>query len=216
MTLSLVALLLAQSAEETYRALEKKIATAPAVTLKYAGEAVLTRDDRTVESKVRGTIQVKPGNKVLYDLELVQDGNTMTQVSRSDGKTTVLTANGRKGQAVPVQEGATELLRESVLRVGFIALTIAIHFSGMDERKALPSPDETVVLSEFASPEKDVLTYKVRILDTLEGTMTLRLKDGLPVKREFTSAHEGVTIRVVETYEKCSLEDLPDRLFAHE
>lgn len=215
MTLALLALLAIQ--EDTYRALEKKVAEAPGISYEIKAETLVKKGGREVKSSITGYLKVKPGNKCLYELKIDQGGGrTANQISRTDGKTTIITQDGAKGRPGPAQAGATEFLRECVLRTGLTPLFVGASMTDEEVGDALPKPDDAVALSDFSSPEKDVLQYKVKLFKKVEGAVKLWLKDGVPVKRVFTSTSDAAEIEITETYEKFSLAEIDDKLFAHE
>lgn len=219
MTLALLILLAQDTAEETYRALETKFVGAPGVSYEIKAETSVKKDGKEVRSTVTGYLKVKPGNQCLYEMTIDQGPQgKMTQVSRTDGKTTVITQNGKRGRPGPAQKGATELLRECTLRAGMMPLFVGARISGTGAKTAdeIPKPDDAVVLSSFSSPEPDVLEYTVKLFGSFEGNVKLWLKDGLPVKRVFTSKSEKAEVQITETYEKVTLEEIPDAVFAHE
>lgn len=213
MLVALLALVLQEDAEATFRKFEKKYFEAKSVAVRFKFE--ITEEDEMVTSG-DGHSRWKPGDKFVTQGTSTEHGKQRIEVAwKSDGRKVRGRANGVPQAESATVEGSSSVMACTLTRTGH-GLTGLIMGAGAGKVR---TPDELAKLKDFSLAEDGknrVLSYTIATKDLGDIPVKLWLTPELvPRKRVVTLTLNGKKGRMTETYEDVSTEEIPDSEFEH-
>lgn len=198
-----------QNAEELFRKFEEKVAKAKSVSVTFK---LVSSEGRMVEPeenlKISGTIRFKPGDRMTFDVTVVEKSRVEKISGRSDGRT--LKVSGKEEDRS--SKGLSKFLSGAFVKSGF-SLLQAIG----GDKDGSPDPDTLFKPSDFKIAEGSRIEVKV-VSYTLEiegkkmaVSLWLDTEKLVPVQRRVTVEQ----MSFMEHYEKVSFDEIPDAEFEH-
>lgn len=212
--LALVACL-QDTAEQTLSKTEKALQEGKSLTVKLKG----TFASSSESGEISGSLRLKSGNRFIFTMTLSTGGQKQEMELRSDGKK-LLVRNGDAQSESTVRGGSGALMVAALTRSGYMAFFIALNSNLGDE--ALPAPDVFLKVSgpkdvtDAKDPSQDrtlKFTVAVQKLGDLKTELVLANKTLLPKKLTGVLRYGGEDVKIVETYEEVSTEEIADSEF---
>jgi RNA polymerase sigma factor (sigma-70 family) len=209
------------SAEEHYRAMEKKIRGAKSLQVALDGEV----DSQDIKGTIKATIYATQGNKSRVELELDIGGKGVKQLLLTDGKARY-TKEGDKGTLDPDAKKAAEegkLVPGMIARIGLTgAMMMASGVKqGEGEKEFDLDKDAPVINFKLAAKEMvgdspaQVVTYQLDYNGrSAQMSVWIDTKTQLPSKRVVAVDQDGQMFRITETYSTFAIDPkLEPKLF---
>jgi len=213
MLFALLLFALQDDAEATFKKFEKQYAEAKSLSTKFKLEIREPGEDAPAAS-VTGSLRVKPGEKIVLAMTIVEKGSTQEMEVRSDGRQVVQLNDGRRTEKPP-REGTTKFFVAALSRSGYGLLLLVPQ---PDEGK-VPDPDDFAKPKDFKlSKDGDdvVLEYTIATKGLGDLRQKLWLTSALvPKKRVLTVKDGDKEGSFTETYEGVSTAEIPDSEFEH-
>ena len=224
MSLVAVALIPAQadSAEAQFKKMEQAVLKAKTLQSEITVSAGAEKESFM---DMKGRIAIAQGAKMRLELEgeVRKEKDKMTMVS--DGSEMLLNSSKRPGKSQKAEKNLTEVALASIARSG---ITVALFFvtERSDEKAEAFDIDKMIAVSDFKLGKKEAIDgkdaqaieCKLKVKsnkETMDVTVWVDVKSGLPVKRVATANEGGMKFTITETYGKLKLDEkIDDKEFA--
>jgi outer membrane lipoprotein-sorting protein len=218
--LSLAFLLQEQNAQQTFQKIEESVEKAKTVQVKFTGNIRGVGEAEGV--KVTGSIQIKEGNRIRYEVKTSLDGQSQDLLVLSDGKRLSISTNGREVQSQDVPNNLGSQLRTGICRSG-VTLAIGLlpkgepgeQVEGQNAKKLMEVAD---LKSETDANQGKIVAYRL-VIPKAHNSSDVKLwynsKTYQLLKRTSASKEDGVAQgELTETYDDFSLDvEIPDTRF---